>query len=109
MIGDSKLSFDDAIDISLKGRHFKWTRDIWELFTRKNVKRVVIITDGLTRSNAILQMTNAQLRGNEPVGNLQISRGRKFRDDRGESKLRSHIGGNGTEIWQHCCCWQAVL
>ena len=31
MIGDSVLTVDDTSDISINGRHFKWTRGLWGL------------------------------------------------------------------------------
>ena len=45
MIGDSTLFVDNSSDISIKGRHFKGTRWLWELLTRKNVNRAA--TDDL--------------------------------------------------------------
>jgi hypothetical protein len=65
MIGDSTLSVEDASDIFLKGRHFKWTRDLWELLTCKNVDRGFITADDLKRYKTILHMTNVHLQGYE--------------------------------------------
>ena len=47
MMGDSTLSIDDMSEISINGRHFKWTRVLWELLIRKNVNRGFVITDEL--------------------------------------------------------------
>jgi hypothetical protein len=80
MIGDSVLTVDDTSDISINGRHFKGTRGLWELLTRKNVTRGVVTADDLKRYKTILQLTNAHLQGFEPGGNVQTSRGPKFRE-----------------------------
>jgi len=48
MIGHSVLTVDDTSDISINGRHFKGTRGLWELLTRKNITRGVVTTDDLT-------------------------------------------------------------
>ena len=54
MIGDSTLCVDDTSDISIKGRHFKGTRGLWELLTRKNVNRGFVTADDLKRYKTIL-------------------------------------------------------
>ena len=61
MIGDSTLSFDNTSDISIKWRHFKGRRVLWELLTRKNVNRCVVSTDDLKRYKTNLQLKNANL------------------------------------------------
>ena len=47
MIGDSVLTVDDTSDISINGIHFKGTRGLRELLTRKNVTRGVVTADDL--------------------------------------------------------------
>ena len=47
MIDDSVLNVDETSDISINGRHFKGTRGLWLLLTRKNVTRVVVTIDVL--------------------------------------------------------------
>jgi len=49
LIGDSVLTVDDTTDISMYVRHFKGTRGLWELLTRKNVTRGVVKADDLKR------------------------------------------------------------
>ena len=70
---------DNTSYISIKERHFKGTRGLWELLSRKNVTRGVVRTEDLKRYNTILQLTNAHLQVYEPGGNVQTSRGPKFR------------------------------
>ena len=48
MIVDSMLTVDDR-DISINGRHFKGTRVLWELLTRRNVIIGVVRADDLKR------------------------------------------------------------
>ena len=80
MIVHSTLSVDDTSDISINGRHFRGTRGLLELLTRKNVNRSVVTTEDLKRYKTILQMTNAHLKGYEPGNNVQTSHGPKFRE-----------------------------
>jgi hypothetical protein len=47
MIGDSSLTVDSVSDIWIKGNRFKGTRGLWELLTRKNVKREIITSADL--------------------------------------------------------------
>jgi hypothetical protein len=79
MIGDSALSVDRDSDIWIKGRRFKGTRGLWELLTRKNVKREIITSAGLKTHKEILT-TNAHLEGYEPRSDIHIERGPKFRN-----------------------------
>ena len=72
MIGYSTLFVDDASDISLKGRHFKGNRGLWEILTRKNLDWGFITPDDLKSYKTILQMTNAHLQGYEPGGNIRF-------------------------------------
>jgi len=80
MIGDSILTVDDTSDISINGRHFKGNRGLWEILNRKNVTRGVVTADDLKRYKTILQLTNAHLQRYKPGGNVQTSRGPKFRE-----------------------------
>jgi hypothetical protein len=80
MIGDSALTVDSDTDIWIKGNRFKGTRGLWELFTRKNVKREIITSADLKAYKKILTMTNAHLEGYEPGSAIHIERGPKFRN-----------------------------
>jgi hypothetical protein len=80
MIGDSILTFDDTSDISKNGRHFKGTRGLWKLLTRKNVITGVVKADDLKRYGTVLQLTNVHLQGCEHRGNVVTSRGPKPSD-----------------------------
>ena len=80
MIGDSVLTIEDTSDITINGRHFKGTRGQWELLTRKNFSRGVVTADDLKRYKTIFQLRNAHFQGWEPAGNVQTSRGPKFRE-----------------------------
>ena len=79
MFGDSTFSVDDTSDISIKERHFKGTRGLWKLLTRKNVNRAVV-TDDLKRYD-YLTVDRRQFAGIRTRGNGQTSRGPKFRDN----------------------------
>jgi hypothetical protein len=50
MIGDSTLSVDYTVYTSLlNGRHFKGTRGLWELLSRKNFNIGVVTKEDLKR------------------------------------------------------------
>jgi hypothetical protein len=78
MIGDFALTVDSDSDIWIKGNRFKGTRGLWELLTRKNVKREIITSADLKTYKKILTMTNAHLKGYEPSSLIHIERGTKF-------------------------------
>ena len=66
MIGYSIFTIDDTSDITINGRHFKGTRGLWELLTRKNVTRGVVTADDLKRCKTILQLTKPIYRDTNP-------------------------------------------
>ena len=78
-IGDSPIVVDTEGDITLKDRVFKGTKGLWELLTRMNVKTKFITIDDLKSYKKILTMTNAHLTNYKPDGNINITRGKKFR------------------------------
>jgi hypothetical protein len=79
-IGDSTVTIDSDSNIHVKGREYKGTEGLLELLTRKNVKHERITTSDLKNYKAILVSTNSHLENYKPSGNIQISRGIKFRD-----------------------------
>jgi hypothetical protein len=94
MIGDSALTVDSNSDIWIKGNRFKGTRDLWELLTRKNVKREIITSADLKAYKKILMITNAHLEGYEPGSAIHIERGPEFRNFIAtmfaDAKMRGH-------------------
>ena len=80
MIGDSPLTVDSYGDIRIKGKRFRGTQCLWELLTRKKVQWDFITTDELKTYTKILLLTNGHLTAYQPVGNIHISSGTKFRD-----------------------------
>jgi len=81
MVGDSPIVFDTCGDITIKDRVFKGSKGLWELLTRKNVNTEVINKDDLKSYKKILKMTNAHLIQYQPSGNINITRGKRFRDN----------------------------
>jgi len=67
-------------NITIKGKQFKGTDDLWKLLTRKNVNYDTLDKDDLQEYKTILEMTNARLQGYKPGGNMQTSRGTKFKN-----------------------------
>jgi hypothetical protein len=78
MIGDSTITVDSKIDITIHDKTFRGTKGLWELLTRKKVDDKLVSKTDLTRYKNILEMTNAHLEGYEPGGDIRISRGQKF-------------------------------
>jgi len=81
MIGDSIISVDRESNLTIKGRHYKGTRVLWELLTRKDLKSKVITESDLKKYKTILEATNAYLAGFEPGNDILIVRGPKFKSD----------------------------
>jgi hypothetical protein len=80
MVGDSNVSIDHASDIYVKNRRFKGTEGLWELLTRKNPNLEIVAEDDYKNYKSILLMTNGHLEHYRPDGNIQISRGNKYRN-----------------------------
>jgi len=59
---------------------FKGSKGLWELLTRKNVNTEFITKDDLKTYKKILTMTNAHLTKYQRDGNINITRGKKFRN-----------------------------
>ena len=85
MTGSAAVPADEKGDISIGGTHFKGTRGLWELLTRKKVNSDVIKKGDLNAYKRILVLTNAHLVGYESGSDIQISRGAKYA--KGISKL----------------------
>ena len=78
MIGDSIIRVDRESNLTIKGKHYKGTRGLWELLALKDVNTDVITEIELKKYKTILETTNAHLEGFEPGNNILIVRGPKF-------------------------------
>ena len=78
MVGDSIISVDREFNLTIKGKHYKGTRGLWELLARKDVNSDVIAESDLKRYKTILETTNAHLEGFEPGNDILIVRGPTF-------------------------------
>ena len=67
-------------NLIIKGKQFKGTEDLWTLLTLKNVNYDAIDKGELRKYKNILEMTNAQLKGYKSGGDIQTSRGIKFKN-----------------------------
>jgi len=94
-IGDSAVLVDPNSNITIKGREFKGTTGLWELLTRKNVDRKNVTTYDLKKYKKILALTNAHLISYQPGGDIQITRGAKYREF--IAPLFSHTRRRGVE------------
>ena len=79
MIGDSPIVVDTGGDITIKERVCKGSKGLWELLRRKKVK-TEFITKDLKTCGKVFTMSNAHLTRYWPEGNMNITRGKKFRD-----------------------------
>jgi len=70
-IGNSTVTVDNMRNIIIKGKEFKGTEDVNYGSIDKN---------DLQRYKTILEMTNAHLKGYKPGGNIETSRGTKFKN-----------------------------
>lgn len=67
-------------NITVEGKQFKGTEDLWKFLTRKNVNYDSINKNDLQKCKTTLEMTNAHLQGYKAGGNIQISRGAKIKN-----------------------------
>jgi uncharacterized protein YpuA (DUF1002 family) len=96
-IGSSNVTVDSSSNIDIRGKQFEGTTDLWKLLTRKNVDYNSIDKNDLHKYKTILDMTNAHLEGYKAVGNIQTSRGIKFRNVLHNyfPMLKGHCGNSG--------------
>jgi len=80
MIGDSPAFIDPDDNITIKGTVFRGTEGLWELLTRKNVNMQLTGKEDLKTYKKILILTNAHLTRYQPGDNINITRGKKFRN-----------------------------
>ena len=78
MIGDSIIRVGRESNVTIKGKHYKGTRGLWEILARKDVNSDVITGSDLKRYKTILEATNAHLEGFEPGNDILIVRCPKF-------------------------------
>jgi len=79
-ISNSIVLVDSFSNISIGGKQFEGTEDLWKLLTRKNVDYNSIDKNDLHKYKTNLEMTNAHLEGYKAGVNIQTSRGIKFRN-----------------------------
>ena len=79
-IGNSTVIVDNMSNLTIKGKQFKGTVDLWKHLTRKNVNYESIDKNDLQKYKSILEMTNAHLEGYKAGGSIQRCRGIKFRN-----------------------------
>jgi len=65
-------------DFHVRKKHFKGTRGLWELLTRKKVNTELVTQSDLKQYKRILTLTSAHLEGYEPGAPIHISKGTKF-------------------------------
>ena len=80
MIGESPVVVVTSGDITIKDRVFKGSKVLCELLNRKNVNTEIITKDVLKSYKKILTLTNAHFTQYQPDGNINITRGKTFRD-----------------------------
>jgi hypothetical protein len=78
MIGDQIVVVDPDNNIHIGNTTFLSTKGLWELLTRKKIKKL-INADDLQQYKTILEKTNALI-GYTPNANINVSRGLKYRD-----------------------------
>ena len=79
-IGNATVTVDNMSNLTIKGKHFKGTEDLWTLLTRKNVNYNAIDKNELQKYKTILELTNAHLKGYRSGGDIRTSRGTKFKN-----------------------------
>jgi hypothetical protein len=70
---------DTNSDLYIEDTHFRGTRGLWELLTRKSVNKKHVNEDGLKHYKNILNLTSAHMEGYEPNAPIHVSLGIKFK------------------------------
>ena len=78
MMGDSIISVNRKSNIIIKGKHFKGTRGLQEILTRKDLNNKMIAESDPKKYKSILETTNAHLEGFETGNHILIVRGPTF-------------------------------
>jgi len=73
------VTVDRYSDFCIRNKHFKGTRGLWELLTRKKVGTNTVTESDLRQYKRILNLASAHLEGYEPGAPIHISKGVKFR------------------------------
>jgi hypothetical protein len=95
MIGNTNGSVDNFGDMYINEKHYKGTSGLWEILTRERVNKEVTTYD-LKTYKSILEITHAHSEGYKPGGNIQISRGPKYKEI--TSKLFPQTRRRGVEL-----------
>jgi hypothetical protein len=80
MKGISIVTVDKDGDLNINGKQFTGTSGLWELLTRKRINRDKVTAKDLKTYKSTLEMTHPHLEGYKPGGNIQISRGPKYKE-----------------------------
>jgi hypothetical protein len=80
VIGDSRVSVDEAGDVTVRGATYGGTAGLWELLTKTDVDRALVTPDDMMSYKLILESTSGHLSGNDPSGSIKSVRGPKYRD-----------------------------
>jgi hypothetical protein len=78
-IGNSDVTVDTNSDLYIKEKHFRGTRGLRELLTRKRINNKLVDANDMKQYKSILNLTSAHLEGNEPDAPIHVSRGIKFK------------------------------
>jgi hypothetical protein len=80
MIGNSKVTINEASDIYVKDRRFRGTKGLWELLTCKKPNLDNKTAQDYETYKSILLMTSGHLEQYLADGNIHVSRGPKYRN-----------------------------
>jgi len=104
-IGNSHVTVDRYSDFYIRNKHFKRTRGLWELLTRKKINKEIVTNSDLRQYKRILELTSAHLEGHESGGPIHISKGVKFITviaklfpRQNSATLKQHYGNSGKDI-----------
>ena len=94
-MGNSDVTVETNGDLYIRDKHFKGTRGLWELLTRKRVDTKLVSEDDLKKYKSIWDLTSLHFEGYEPGSpstsptyvNLKLSPSFILILDGGDSKL----------------------
>ena len=93
-MGNSDVTVETNGDLYIRDKHFKGTRGLWELLTRKRVDNRLVSEDDLKKYKSIWDLTSLHFEGYEPGAPIHISNAPKFKI---VAKLFPHTRRRGLE------------
>jgi hypothetical protein len=78
-IGDSRVTMDEAGDVTVLGVTYEGTTGLWKLLANTDVDRSLVTLGDMVSYKRILESTSGNLSDNDPSGHIKPTRGPTYR------------------------------